>query len=74
MYAGLHMCVHIHTPICVYIYRLFCKICAKLKNVIIWVFQAKKCSITTICQFINRYTATSILTFHCAKLLDVSYQ
>jgi len=34
----------------------------------------KNAVITTICQFINRYTATSILTFHCTELYDVSYQ
>jgi len=74
IYIYIYIYTHTHTPtcVCVCVYRLFCKMCAKLEDFILWVFQVKKCTITTICQFINRYTATSILTFHCAKLYDVS--
>ena len=36
------VCTHTHTTIYVSIYRTFCKVCVKLKDVIIWVFPVKK--------------------------------
>ena len=68
------VCVHTHTLLYMWVYtERFAKYVSNLRMLLYGSFQwKKKCSITILCQFINRYTATSILTFHCAKLYDVS--